>query len=78
MNAEELYFEKNRLSEQKDALMILKSLSFQGDFKARHSKINQFIFSELKFEFTVKDGILTLEPLSIKIFNGMDCTKQMF
>jgi uncharacterized protein involved in outer membrane biogenesis len=49
---------------------ILKHLSFTADFDCREIRTKDIIFSDVKFTGTGKNGILTLNPVTILLFGG--------
>jgi uncharacterized protein involved in outer membrane biogenesis len=58
-----------QITERKSA-EILKNLSFTAEFSCPEVRSQGFIFSDVKFTCKGKDGIFTIDPLTMKLFGG--------
>lgn len=50
----------------------LRKISFGGDFKCEAIKTRDFEISNLMFDITGKDGIFTIDPITMKFFGGSE------
>ncbi len=56
--------------EGEDGADIMKNLSFAAEFSCREIRTKRLIFSEVKVTCTGKDGIFSLDPVTLRLFGG--------
>ncbi len=56
--------------EGEDGADIMKKLSFVAEFACREIRTKRLIFSEVKATCTGKDGIFSLDPVTLRLFGG--------